>query len=1593
MTTSIEQRITQMRFDNGQFEKAVSTTLGTLDKLKSKLNFKDAATSFGDIGKAAKNVSFEGMSSSVDGLSLKFSSLGVIGVTALSNITNKAIEAGKRMVESLSTDQISAGFGEYETKINSIQTILANTTRYGTTVADINKSLEALNAYSDKTIYNYGQMTQAAGLFTNAGLRMEDSISMIQGFSNVAAASGTNAQAAAQAARQLAQGLNTGIIKAQDWISLTSAQMGNKNMTDGLIQIATAMGKFKGQSDVATLANKDFRGSLEKGWLTADVMSTYLKIMTNDQNQFSDAQMKALGLNDDQITSLRKQSEMAEKSAVEVRTFTQLIGALREAIGSGWAKTFELLIGDFTSATARFTAINEILTPMLTASGDARNALLKSWVDAGGQNAVLSVIGNGFTSLIKIFGAVSKAFAVVFPPPSVEILTKLAQGIQKFADSLVVSDKTLNNIQGAFQIFFGSLKFLSDLMRFLLTVVTRPFELMRAAMFDTLGKIPSLAKGAEDAINGFLSVFGLQFVGFDKLGDSILSFFRIFDTINVDELLQVPPIFKEIEAGAQNLASKAGVELAKVFSFDNMANLARKSIEVWNSFVGIIQSIDALFGRTKDTFVNWFGGFASGLLNGVKGIGEALAKVGELIRTYIINMNKGVSGAFDSVAGEQVVTGILSALNIGMVIAIARKLKSVFTTLGDLKKGMTKALDGLTGVFKNMQNNLKANLLLTIAAAILVLAVAIAVLAQVDPNRLTTASVGIATAMATLSVGLLVLDKLSINDTGLIKIGLALIFFATAVVILAKAIQLLGGMSWESLAKGLGSVFVVMLLIIGLAKVLSSMKKSMVEAGVGLIIFAGAMYLLAGAVSLFGLIPMDVLVQGMVTLGLITLAMIAFINAVPPAKAYAAAVGVLAIATALGMLVPSIIALGLVPWQVLLQGGIALIVLLGALSLAMMLTQKAAPGAAALVAVAFALGILVTVITALGLLPVDVIVQGIGAMAAALIILAISMQLMNGAVVGAAALLAIAVSMMILAVAVVMLGSAGLEIVGVGLLALAGVMIIFGVAALALSAALPAMLGMSSAILMLGVAVLAAGAGMVLFSLALMIFGPAAAIAAAGVVALGMAAASLGEQALAILAVGAAFVVLGAGLMIVAAAILILGLGLSLVGVGLALIGVSAAIGVSGLIILIEALRGMILDIPMILGIGGALAVLGAGMILTGAGALAMGIGALVLAVGLLALIGVTAIMLNLVQPLSDGISRLAANGPQMDAFATSAGNMATAMGSMASSIDASSSSMQNAASVFGMVATSITGVADTFGYLPGTVANSMTSVTTTMSSGSTQIQASIIAMGLSLALMKTNFDQSVIDTDAAMKSLATSITSNSSIIVAAVYSMSSSLDSALASAASSASSEAVKIGVAVNDGIVRGLNDNARVTAAARSVAAAALKAANAELGIASPSKEFTNTGKFSVLGIVQGWLNNESLLTSTVKDVAGGMILTMKNSLNGISSDLGALIDANPVITPVIDLDAAAKDAKSLNSMLGSSLNVKSPKLAASAVASTVNSGNSQSDQQAVKSSSTPTISLTQINNSPTALSRLEIYRQTNNQLKTLQGVLSNK
>ena len=530
MSKTIDERVVEMRFDNRQFESNVKTTMSTLERLKHALRLDGAAKGLSDIRDAAGRVDMGPLGRGVEAVQAKFSAMQVIAITALSNITNSAVNAGKRIVSALTIDPIKTGFAEYETQINAVQTILANTKSKGTTLDQINSALDELNHYADKTIYNFTEMTRNIGTFTAAGIDLDTSVNAIQGIANLAAVSGSTSQQASTAMYQLSQALATGTIRLMDWNSVVNAGMGGQVFQDALKETSKELGTG---AEAAIKAKGSFRESLQTGWLTSQVLTeTLKKFTTSGANEYvakytglskeavqaaldsaeaqygeadaidkaSEALANKSGKNKDEIKQILDFAKTAEDAATKVKTFSQLWDTLKEAAQSGWTQTWEIIVGDFEEAKSFLTDISNRVGDIIGKSADARNNLLQGWKDAGGRNDLIEGAWNLFDGIAKIASTIKGAFREIFPEMKSEQLvafTKafkdLTQRFEDFANSK--SDKIHSTFKGIFSVL--------DIGKKIVTALLKPIGQLLGS--NGVGSLVDLFLDAGAAVGDFLT--------------------------------------------------------------------------------------------------------------------------------------------------------------------------------------------------------------------------------------------------------------------------------------------------------------------------------------------------------------------------------------------------------------------------------------------------------------------------------------------------------------------------------------------------------------------------------------------------------------------------------------------------------------------------------------------------------------------------------------------------------------------------------------------------------------------------------------------------------------------------------------------------------------------------------------------------------------------------------------------------------------------------------------------------------------------------------------------------------------------------------
>ena len=381
MSREVDQRVVEMRFDNAQFEKNTRESMKTLDRLQEKLQFKDVDKGFENIEKAQRNVNFDEMEGALDTLKVKFNALDVMAVAALTNITNKIVDTGERLVKSLSVDQVASGWNKYTEKTSNVQTIMNAT---GESIDNVNGYLNKLMWYSDETSYSFSEMTSALSQMTAAGGDIKKMIPMIMGIANATADAGKTGFAFQSTIRNLTQSYSAGHLQLQDWKSLNLMGTATKALKQELIDTAVEMGKLKeGEVTIAT-----FESTLSKKWADTKVMEkTFEKYASMMEAAYDMVQQNPGMTSSEALEKLSGQyGELAERAALaaqQATSFEQAIDSTKDAVSSSWMKVFETFFGNKEEATETWTELANRLYDIFVPSIDALNERLKEGLDTG----------------------------------------------------------------------------------------------------------------------------------------------------------------------------------------------------------------------------------------------------------------------------------------------------------------------------------------------------------------------------------------------------------------------------------------------------------------------------------------------------------------------------------------------------------------------------------------------------------------------------------------------------------------------------------------------------------------------------------------------------------------------------------------------------------------------------------------------------------------------------------------------------------------------------------------------------------------------------------------------------------------------------------------------------------------------------------------------------------------------------------------------------------------------------------------------------------------------------------------------------------
>lgn len=1601
--SSVDNRIVQMKFDNKQFEDGVKTTTKSLDDLKKGLNLEESAKSLSNLEKVGNNFSLAGIGAGVDAIASKFTALGIIGVTALVNITNQAVETGKRLISSLTIDPIRDGFADYNRKLTSVQTI---TNATGKSISEVTKYFDQLDTYADKTVYNLDDMTSAFAKFTNAGVSLDVSIPAIKGIANMTALAGQDANAAQIAFYNLSQSIAGGFLTTTDYKSLNLANVATKEWKEQMIQGAIAAGTLKKNSKnmylikgtkKAITESALFNEELSKGWATTSVLLDVLGKYGNEQT--------AIG-------------KKALSAAQDIKSFGMMIDTLKASVGTGWTDTFEILIGNLDESKALFTPLTNTIGAFLTSISDARNKMLKFWKDNGGRAAILQSIVNSFEALKAILKPIGEAFREVFPPATGQLLVTISKALQTVTAHLKIGAETASVIKFVFKALFSVLEIGLKVVDFLAKAVWNLTKILVKHLAPVMDTISGYLSVAASYISNYVEWLSKSIDVTTTLSwvlDKLSTAFNFIKNVIANGLEAATPVvaklkdavfglgdaFKNLFGGTKVYAgglTEANTEMAKTESVASkvkagfekfheilvkvwtvIGNIAKKVKEVLTPIIDGLK--DKLSAMTFEDFTALLTGF--GLLGLTRLFKKALLPVDDILVNFskVLDQVGKTLKAFqkkvkaDALLKIAIAVGILAAAVVVLSLIDVDKLAK---SLGVITVVFTELVASLILIDKFVGKGIKgivtmfalSTQMVALGIGIMLLAGALKILSSIEPEKLKQGTVALGALMTMLATFIKITKggDLKASAGGLIGFGIGLLAITGALVILGKLkyeqlkqgtvaiaglmtiiaafVQLTRGGNLATSAGGLTGFAIGIAILSGALMVLGGLKYERLKQGMeaiaglmgvialfvnltrggdlagsagSLMGFATGILILSGALAILGKLEVGKLIQGGLAIALLMDVIAGFVNLTRGGDLATSAGGLIGFAVGIIIMTKALDILGKLETNKVIQGTLALAALINVIGVFVNVTRGGDLAASAAGMIGFAAGLIAIsgAVYLLSLIKPDRITQGVVALASvmAMIALFIGLTKEGDLVKSAAGLTGFATGLMILAGVIAILSALNPEKL---------MMASTAIAVLMTSIALFVKMGKDASLMKstVGFIAFAVGIGILAVSLGYLAQMDYKQLLAAGGA---MTAVLLSIIAFVNFTSGADLAITAAGLVVFAGAIFIIGKVLTQLGsVDIKTLGLG--IGALATILTVLGLTAFILTplTPVILALSGAMALFGAGCLAVGLAMVLFGTGLTMLAeTGSKAGEALTIVVKNIIGLIPLAMTTLAEG---IIKFAVTIGNGAPIIADafikiFSSILDTISIMTPKVLSTIGTFIISLLDFIVTMvPYMVNAGMQLILGILTGISNNIGKITTAAIDIMLNFMDAVSSKLPEVIDTAfkviiAFINGLAEAVRGNNKPLIAAVWN----LISAIIDAITNFGGSFLTAGKNIVDGLISGMK--AKITDAAKwagNLASSILESAKKVLGIHSPSRAFAEIGRYSAEGFGIGLKKFGWMAEDEANTVGTNAMDSLRSAMANVSDAVSNNVDMNPTIRPVLDLSNIQNGSKQLDGMM---------------------------------------------------------------------------
>lgn len=999
MSREVDQRVVEMRFDNAQFEKNTRESMKTLDRLQEKLQFKDVDKGFENIEKAQRNVNFDEMEGALDTLKVKFNALDVMAVAALTNITNKIVDTGERLVKSLSVDQVASGWNKYTEKTSNVQTIMNAT---GESIDNVNGYLNKLMWYSDETSYSFSEMTSALSQMTAAGGDIKKMIPMIMGIANATADAGKTGFAFQSTIRNLIQSYSAGHLQLQDWKSLNLMGTATKALKQELIDTAVEMGKLKeGEVTIAT-----FESTLSNKWADTKVMEkTFEKYASMMEAAYDMVQQNPGMTSSEALEKLSGQyGELAERAALaaqQATSFEQAIDSTKDAVSSSWMKIFETFFGNKEEATETWTELANRLYDIFVPSINALNERLKEGLDTGWKqlndklgdqaetyDTVLQkvALASGAVTEESIEEAGSFANALRDGGVNAELLQNgLDVTLVSLEKYLAMSDEALdarNLDKEAIERDYEALSRLNEEFRTgeasLADYAAGMSELsgrehLMQSLWNIMDALSALVQPIHDAFQEiFPPTSGKQIKSFAEGLDSITKKLIISDETAKKIKTAAEGVFSVLRVGKDILEGIiSGVArvltLAKPLA-DVLLDVASAAGEFVSEITNGLHPLESIGAWVTDF---------------VDAAAPVLYSFGSVADKIFMQFAQSAKDAFNEFDPEKLNQFILGGMGASMLVSVKgffESIKAIGSSAKDVVGGIKDCIESLGEAVDAWKSAKKADTLMTVAKAVSLMAGSLAVLSMVKADRLGAAIGALTVTFGELLGVMAVMPHLTKNVKSLKLSVLAggMVAVSAAILVLSGALKVISSIDSDKLFGSVVALGSVMAELTVIAVILSRDGGRFTKGAAGMIAFAAGIRILASSVKALGGLSVTALAKGIAGAGALCAELVFAAKLMNGTKfGIGKGTGFVLVAASMEILQDTVAKFGEMDWESIGRGLLAMAGGLGACVAALNLSKGTIGGAISLTMMAAAVNLLVPALQGLGNLSWETIGKGL----------------------------------------------------------------------------------------------------------------------------------------------------------------------------------------------------------------------------------------------------------------------------------------------------------------------------------------------------------------------------------------------------------------------------------------------------------------------------------------------------------------------------------------------------------------------------------------------------------------------------------------